>query len=150
MFDFFLFFVFFVFVFFFFFFLTLFHQGSRQSPLLAKMGGDLGSPSFPPVKAVARALRARDSLPVQGGEALSPLVWGQLVFRPKKFFSTADPELYVRAFFCGAKKIIQNGAAGEKKIKVRCKKLAFTSQTHSTKPFLRSKKGKMAPQAKKN
>ena len=32
-----------------------FHQGSRQSPLLAKMGGDLGSPSFPPVKAVARA-----------------------------------------------------------------------------------------------
>ena len=91
------------------------------------MGGDLGSPSFPPVKAVARELRARDSLPVQGGEALSPLVWGQLVFMPQKIFSTADQghwehrELYVRAFFCGAKKIIQNGAAGEKKIKVRCK-----------------------------
>ena len=119
------------------------------------MGGDLGSPSFSPVKAVARALRARDSLPVQGGEALSPLVWGQLVFMPKKIFSTADQghwehrELYV-LFFCGANKIIQNGAAGEKKIKVRCKKLAFTSHTHSTKPFLRSKKGKMAPQAKKN
>ena len=121
------------------------------------MGGDLGSPSFPPVKAVARALRARDSLPVQGGEALSPLVWGQLVFMPKTFFSTADQghwehrELYVCALFLRSKKkIIQNGAAGEKKIKVRCKKLAFTSHTHSTKPFLRSKKGKMAPQAKKN
>ena len=87
------------------------------------MGGDLGSLSFPPVKAVARALRARDSLPVQGGEALSPLVWGQLVFMLKKIFSTADQghwELYVCAFFfCGAKKIIQNGAAGEKKFKVR-------------------------------
>ena len=53
------------------------------------------------------------------------------------------------SFFAEQKKIIQNGAAGEKKIKVRCKKLAFTSHTHSTKPFLRSKKGKMAPQAKK-
>ena len=35
-------------------------------------------------------------------------------------------------FFCGAKKKIQNGAAGEKKFKVRCKKLAFTySLTYS-------------------
>ena len=86
------------------------------------MGGDLGSSSFPPVKAVARALRARDSLPVQGGEALSPLVWGQLVFMLKKFFSTADQghwELYVCAFFAEQKKIIQNGAAGKKKFKVR-------------------------------
>ena len=74
------------------------------------MGGDLGSPSFPPVKAVARALRARDSLPVQGGEALSHLVWGQLVFMPKNFFSTADQghwehrELYVCAFFFAEQK----------------------------------------------
>ena len=93
-----------------FFFLGGERQGSRQSPLLAKMGGDLGSPSFPPVKAVARALRARDSLPVQGGEAHSPLVWGQLVFMPKKFFSTADQghwehrELYVCALFLRSKK----------------------------------------------
>ena len=139
----------------FFFFYALF-QGSRQSPLLAKMGGDLGSPSFPPVKAVARALRARDSLPVQGGEALSPLVWGQLVFMPKKIFSTADQghwehwELYVRAFFLRSKKNNTKWRRRRKKFKVRCKKLAFTSHTHSMKPFLRSKKGKMAPQAKKN
>ena len=92
------------------FFFGWFSQGSRQSPLLAKMGGDLGSPSFPPVKAVARALRARDSLPVQGGEALSPLVWGQLVFMPKNFFSTADQghwehrELYVCTLFLRSKK----------------------------------------------
>ena len=86
-------------IFFFFFFRE--KQGSRQSPLLAKMGGDLGFPSFPPVKAVARATPCQ-SLPVQGGEALSPLVWGQLVFMLKKFFSTADQghwELYVCAFF---------------------------------------------------
>ena len=78
-------------------------QGSRQSPLLAKMGGDLGSPSFPPVKAVARAT------PCQCREArrFSPLVWGQLVFMLKKFFSTVDQghwELYVCAFFLRSKK----------------------------------------------
>ena len=77
------------------------------------MGGDLGSPSFPPVKAGARALRARDSLTVQGGEALSPS-FGVSLFLPKNmpkiFFSTADQghwehrELYVCAFFAEQKK----------------------------------------------
>ena len=64
------------------FFFFSFHQGSRQSPLLAKMGGDLGSPSFPPVKAVARA-----RLPASAGRrgAFSPRL-GSACFYAQKIF----------------------------------------------------------------
>ena len=106
-------------VFFFLFFFRSISQGSRQSPLLAKMGGDLGSPSFPPVKAVARAT------PCQCREArrFLPSFGVSLFLCPKNFSALLTRDIgnigncmYV-LFFCGAKKIIQNGAAGEKKLR---------------------------------
>ena len=43
-------------------------------------------------------------------------------------------------FFCGAKKLIKNGAAGEKKLGYGVRMLPFTPQNHSTNPFFCSKK----------
>ena len=68
---------------------------------------------------------------------------------PKNFSALLTRDIGNCIFFCGAKKNQTNGAAGEKKFRVRCKNLAFSAQSHTSNPFLRSKKGKMAPQAKK-
>ena len=76
--------------------------------------------------------------------------WGVSCFCAQKFFSPADQGHWELYFFCGAKKNQTNGAAGKKKFRARCKNLAFSAQSHTSNPFLRSKKGKMAPQAKKN
>ena len=77
---------------------------------------------------------------------------GQLFLCPKNFSAlTRDIGNIGNCifFFAEQKKNQTNGAAGEKKIRARCKNLAFSAQSHTANPFLRSKKGKMAPQAKK-
>ena len=86
---------------------------------------------------------------------------GVSCFCAQKFFSTADQgrwehrELYF--FFLRSKKNQTNGAAGEKKFRIRCKNLAFYSiESHSESFFAEQKRKngaagkKMAPQAKKN
>ena len=70
---------------------------------------------------------------------------GQLFLCPKNFSAlTRDiGNIGNCIFFLRSKKNQTNGAAGEKKIRARCKNLAFSAQSHTSNPFLRSKKGKM-------
>ena len=75
---------------------------------------------------------------------------GQLVFVPKIFSALLTRDIGNIGIFAEQKKNQTNGAAGEKKLGYSVKIYLFTAHSHTPNPFLRSKKGKMAPQAKKN
>ena len=79
-------------------------------------------------------------------------IGGSAVFVPKNFSALLTRDIGNIGnciFFLRSKKKSNKWRRRRKKFRVRCKNLAFSAQSHTSNPFLRSKKGKIAPQAKK-